>query len=210
MNKFITTILTTTVLLSFNASSVLAQTASPSGTLRDSVKQKVEEELSQIKSGVAKKGFVGSITAKQDASLTITNLKSQPRTVIATTETVIKLANGKDGTLADLKLNDFAIAMGDVDSTNKMTAKRIVIFTSAPSDKRQSYFGTITKTTSNSFTIKTPKGETLDLKVSAGTKYNDKFKFSDLKVDSKVVVVVLTGGTTQAPTYTTLRVFLQK
>ena len=204
--QIITTLLIGSIFLT--TSSVSAQTASPSGSIRDSVKQKVADELSQIKSGVAKKGFVGSVTSKTDATITLSNLKSQSRTIIATTETTIKLANGKDGTLADIKTNDFAIAMGDVDSENKMTAKRIVIFTSTPSDKRMSMFGTITKTSSNSFTIKNLKGETLELKVSAGTKYNDKYKFSDLKTDSNVIVIALSGGTTQSPTYTTLRVHI--
>lgn len=196
--------------VSFVVQPVIALTPTPTPSLRDSVKDKVAAELSQIKQGVGKKGFIGSITAKSDATLTVTNLKNETRTVMVTTDTVIKLANSKDGTLTDIKTNDFVIAMGDVDSQNTMTAKRMLIVATPPTDKRISFQGAVTKSTSTSFTVKTSKGTTMDIKVSAGTKYNEKYKLSDLAENSNVVVIALTGGTSSAPTYTALKVFLIK
>ncbi len=188
--------------------SVSAQSASPSGTIRDSVKQKVAEELAKIKQAVAKKGFVGTITSKSDATITLTNINGKSRTAILTSDTIIKLTGGKDGTISDLKPGNFIIAMGDVDSENQMTAKRIIAILSLPVEKRRSFYGTVSQISSTSFTLKTPKSEELNFKVSAGTKYNDKFKFSDLKSNSRLVVIALVGGTTQSPTYTALKVFL--
>src|SRR3989344_4130164 len=87
-------------------SPVLAQSPTPS-SIRDSVKQQVDQELSQIKNNVSKKGFVGTISAKSDGTITISNLQSQTRTALVSTDAIIKLTGGKDGTPADLKVADF-------------------------------------------------------------------------------------------------------
>ncbi len=176
----------------FPVSVVQAQTAVPTGIIRGSVKEKVAEELSRIKQAVTRKGYVGSVTGKTDATLTLVNLKNQTRTVTLTPDATIKLANSKDGTISDIKTNDFVIAMGDADSQNNMTAKRILVLASPPNDKRAVHYGAITKLGTNALTLKTLK-ETLEVKISAGTKYNEKYKFSDLKTDTKIVLIATTG-----------------
>lgn len=208
MNKFHLTLSIIAVVMLTSTMPVSAQTASPSGTIRDSVKQKVAAELAQIKKAVAKKGFVGSVTTKTDATITMTTLLNQTRNLVVTTDTTVKLSGSKDGTLADIKVGDYILAMGDVDSDNKMNVKRLLVIPQPPADKRVATFGTVTKSTSSSITLTNLKNESYDIKVTAGTKFNDKFKFSDLKDGSKVVVLESTSTTAGKTTHTALNIFI--
>ncbi len=169
-------------------SAVLAQTASPSGSIRDNVKQQVEAELADIKKGVAKKAFVGTITTKDSNIFTITTLKNQTRTATVSTDTTIKLASNKDGTIADVKVNDFGIFMGEVDSKNTMTIKRLLILPTPPTDKRQIVYATVTKSQPNSLTVETLKKESLTIKITSTTKYTGTTKYADVKVASKILL----------------------
>lgn len=187
---------------------VYAQVASPSGTLRESVKQKVAAELAQIKKAVAKKGFVGSVSSKTDATVTMTTLMNQTRNLVVTTDTTIKLSGGKDGTITDIKVGDYILAMGDVDSDNKMNVKRLLVIPQPPAEKRNTTFGTITKSTSSSITITNLKNEAYDIKVTAGTKFNDKFKLTDVKEGSKVIIIESTTTAAGKTTHTALNIFI--
>lgn len=171
------------------ASVAAAQTASPSGSIRNAIQDKVNQELAQIKQGVAKKGFVGSITTKSDSTITITNLKNQPRTATVTTDTTIKLAGNKDGTPKDLKVGDFILAMGDVDSENKMTAKRLLVVVEPEDDTRKVLMGSVTSATSSNFQLTSPSGTATTVKFTSATKYNDGFKATNLKTGAKLVVI---------------------
>ena len=178
----------------------LSQTAhaqSPTTTIRDSVQKQVEAELSQIKQGVAKRAFVGSISAKSDGQITITNLKNQSRKANVTADAAIKLAGNKDGTPADLKVGDFVISMGDVDSQNLMTVKRLLVIAKPEDEKRGVYYGRVTKVTTGSLTLETQDKKSVTIQLQASTKYTPTTKASDIKVDSKVVVV--TGSGTSLP-----------
>ncbi len=165
-------------------------TASSSGNIRDAVKQKVSEELANIKQAVAKRAYVGTISAKSDLTLTITNLKNQSRTATVTTDTTIKLTGGKDGTPADLKVGDFIIAMGDVDSNGVLTTKRLLVIAQPEADNRDSVFVTVTKVSASSLTGENLKKEVWTIKLTSAA------KAADVKVGSKLVAV----GTVSAST----------
>lgn len=175
--------------LVLGASLATGQSASPSSTIRNAIQDKVNQELAQIKQNVAKKGFVGSITTKSDATISITNLKNQIRTATVTTDSTIKLTGGKDGTPADLKVGDFVLAMGDVDSENKMTVKRLLVITEPADDTRRVLSGAVGTTTSSNFQLTTSSGATATVKISSATKYNDGFKATSLKTGTKLVVI---------------------
>lgn len=178
---------------------VLAQSASPSANpIRDAVKEKVNAELDQIKKNVAKRAFVGNVTAKSDSTLTLTNLKNQPRTITVTADSVIKLTGGKDGTPADLNAGDWLIAMGETDSQNIMTAKRVVVIPKATPENRIPFFATVTKVTSSSLTAENIKKEEVTIKLTSDTDYTGKSKFSDLAVGSKIIVISRAGTTTNS------------
>jgi hypothetical protein len=178
-----------TLTLTFTGS-VFAQSATDSANpLRDSVKQKVAEELAQIKQAVSKKAFLGSVTTKNDASLTLTTWGNQSRNLLVSTDSVIKLLNNRDGTSADLKVGDYVLAMGNADSQNTLTVSRLLVVKTPGQDTRQIYFGTVTKKTISSLTISTTKNETLDIKLSSATKYTGSAKSADIKTGSKILVL---------------------
>lgn len=188
------------------SSRVLAQspTATDSPTIRDSVKQQVDAELSQIKNAVAKRGFVGSVTAKTDGNISLTTLASQTRTCTLAADTVFKLVSGKDGTSADLKVGDNVIAMGDVDSQNKMTVKRLIVVPSPSPDKRKVVYATVKTVTASSTTVEVDKKDTFTLKISATTKFTGKTKATDLKVGSQLVLI----GSSDTTSFTPLLIHL--
>ncbi len=188
--------------MAFIVIKVAAQSPSPSatsaGTIRDAVKQKVSEELANIKQAVAKRAYVGTISAKSDLTLTITNLKNQSRTATVTTDTTIKLTGGKDGTVADLKVGDFIIAMGDADSNGVLNTKRLLVITQPEADTRDAVFVTVTKVTISSLTAENIKKESWTIKLSSTTKYTGATKATDIKVGSKIIAV----GTVSSSTIT--------
>ena len=170
---------------------VFAQTATDGAkNIRDAVKDKVAEELANIKKAVAKRSFVGTVTDKATLSFTLTNVKDQARTVNVNTETTIKLPGSKDGALEDIKKNDFVIAMGDVDSQNVMTAKRVLVISKPAVDKRKVLFGTVTETGVGKFTLENVKKETWTIKFTSDTK-----KPKTVSKDDKVIVVGTTSST---------------
>lgn len=172
------------------AGPVMAQTPTPTSgadQIRDAVQQKVAEELSNIKQAVAKKAYVGTIAAVDNLDLTITNLKNQTRKAVVTTDTNIKLAGGKDGTPADLKPGDFIIAMGDADSNDVLTVKRLLVIGKPATDKREAIFITVSDTTASTLVGQTPSKEEWTVKVSSGTDYIDDTKFSDIESGNKIV-----------------------
>lgn len=177
----------------------LAQTPSPT-SIRDAVKKQVDQELSTIKQAVAKKAYVGSISAKSDLSLTITNLKNQSRTATVTADSTIKLVGGKDGTPKDLKVGDFVIAMGDADSAGVLTVKRLLVIAAPPEDKRATVMVTVTKVASSTLTVEDAKKTAWTIKTSSTTKYTGETKSANIKVGSKIIA---TGSVSAANTLTT-------
>ncbi len=165
---------------------VAAQTPSPS-SIRDAVKDQVAKELADIKQAVAKKAYVGSISAKQDLTLTITNLKNQSRTATVTADTAIKLLGGKDGTPKDLKVGDFVIAMGDADSSGNLATKRLLVIAQPAADKRDSAFITVTKVSASTLTGDNSQKETWTVKVSSSTSFTGNSQLSDIKVGAKII-----------------------
>jgi len=173
----------------------IAAQSPTSATIRDTVKQQVESELSQIKSAVSKKAYVGSVTAKADGVLTINNLQNQPRSVTLTTDAAIKLTSGKDGTPADVKIGDFVIAMGDADGQGMLTVKRLLVTAKPSADTRQTVAGSVSKISPSSITLKTPDGKEVTARLLGSTKYTGATKVTDIKTDSQVAFIT-TGATT--------------
>lgn len=197
--QILTTFLVSSIIMT-NVVSAQTSTESAQG-LRDSVKQKVEEELSQIKKAVSKKAFLGTITAKSEATVTLNNYRNEPRQALVTTDSTIKLKSGRDGTLKDLSVGDFILVMGDVDSQNTMTAKRLLVIAPPSEDMRKFTFGKITAIGST-ITFETSSKETLVAKLASSTIVTRleagkpvKAKTTDLKTGNTVVVISKPGTT---------------
>ena len=193
-----TLFLTSALILLLSPALVLAQSPT-SATIRDTVKQQVEQEINQIKSTLTKKAYVGSISAKADGTITITNHLNQPRTAVVTTTAAIKLAGGKDGTPADLKINDFVIAMGDADGAGQLTVKRLLVTPKPTAETRKVIYGVVSAVTSSTLTIKSADAS-VSARLQSATKYTGATKAADIKVDAKVVLIT-TGTSTLSATH---------
>ncbi|HJZ05929.1 hypothetical protein A2634_01530 [Candidatus Amesbacteria bacterium RIFCSPHIGHO2_01_FULL_48_32] len=191
------TLLALALLLLNSPALIAAQspTATDSG-IRDSIKKKVDEELNLIKQAISKRAYLGTISSKSDATLTLTTTGNATRTITVTTDSIIKLTGGKDGTIADLKEGTTVLAMGDADAEGKLTAKRLLVVPTPRADKRRAIFTNITKVTTSQLTVTDNKNQTLTIKLTSATKYTGQIlpagrqaKASDVKVNSKIVVV---------------------
>jgi len=164
----------------------MAQTPSPSPSgILNAVKEKVSEELAQIKQTAVRKAYVGTVSAKNDLTLIITNLQNKSRTATLVTDAIIKLAKGKDGTVADVKVGDFVIAMGDADGSGVLTVKRLLVITKpTTADTREAKFVTVTKAATTAITT-----DTMIYKVVSTTKFSDKTTVTDIKEGDKLVII---------------------
>lgn len=193
-------IITSTLLLlySYTLASAQSPTATTSGTtIKDAIKEKVQEEINSIKKAVAKRGFVGTITKVSDLNLTITTLTGDSRSLVMVTDTTVKLLSGKEGTLKDVKEKNFVIAMGDVDSAGVLTVKRIVIVTQSPADIRVALYGKVTKATTSQLTLETADKTILTVKILSDTKFSTKSAITaakDIKENSVIIAIGKPGS----------------
>ena len=153
------------------------------------IRQAVKDQVAAIKTAVARRAFVGPISAKSEASITITNLANQTRTAVVAGDATIKLTGGKEGTFADLKVGDFVIAMGDVDSQGTLAVKRLLVIAKPTPDKRVVVSGRVTDLSTSDLTLETTTKETWTVKLQAATSYAGKIKKSDIKVGDRIVTV---------------------
>jgi hypothetical protein len=167
----------------FVTATVSAQSPSPSPsptTIRDAVKAEVQEVINKT----SKKAYVGTVTEKKDLNLTITNLRNQNRSAFIVTDATIKLSGGKDGTVADIKVGDFVIAMGDADGKGVLTIKRLLVIAKPNPDARQTKFVTVDKATTTAVTV----GDTT-YRITSTTKFTGKTTAADIKAGDKLIVI---------------------
>lgn len=148
---------------------LLAQSASPGATIRKNIEESVATTMAAIKQNIVKRSFVGEVTAKSDTSMTLASSRKQPRVITFLPDTTVKVA-GKETSLADVKVGNFVISMGDVDTAGSMTAKRILVIDKPVADNRRIVIGTVTKATSALINIDTAKKESWGIKVTTDPK----------------------------------------
>lgn len=167
---------------------LLTQVTSTPSAIRDAVKEQVAAEVASIANTKVKRAYVGTITSKTEAGFVMTNHKNETRNITTTAEAVIK--NGaKDLTFKDLKIGDFVIAMGDADAKNNLLAKRILVVTKSPEDKRKTMIFTVTKATPTTLSVENLKKEAWTVKVTSDTSFTGKTKVADLVAGDKIAVV---------------------
>lgn len=167
---------------------LLTQVTSTPSAIRDAVKEQVAAEVASIANTKVKRAYVGTITSKTEAGFVMTNHKNETRNITTTAEAVIK--NGaKDLTFKDLKIGDFVIAMGDADAKNNLLAKRILVVTKSPEDKRKTMIFSVTKATPTTLSVENLKKEAWTVKVTSDTSFTGKTKVADLVAGDKIAVV---------------------
>jgi hypothetical protein len=110
----------------------------------------------------------------------MTNLKNVTKTLTIPADAVIRLAGGKDGSINDIKKDDFIIAMGDSSTPDSMTVKRLLVISKPVSDKRKVVFAKVTKT--SPLTVENPSGNVYVIKSSSSS-------LPKLKVDDQIIII---------------------
>lgn len=176
------------MILSFLLTATLLAQATPNSEILNAVKEKVAAEVAVIKNNVLKRAYVGTLGIKTEIGFDLTNLKQETRNIIVTAETTIK-KGASELTFKDLKSGDFVIAMGDADSKNTMTAKRILVIDKGAEDKRKTMIFTITKTGTTSLGVENLKKEVWSVRLSTDSQYTAKTKLVNLAIGDKIAVI---------------------
>jgi hypothetical protein len=182
MKKLI--LLFTVLSLQFSVSSAAAQAPTASSAsaeqIKEAVRKQVEQEVATIRKNTTRKGFVGSVVSKNETGIVMTNLKNVTKTLTIPADAVIRLAGGKDGSINDIKKDDFIIAMGDSSTPDSMTVKRLLVISKPVSDKRKVVFAKVTKT--SPLTVENPSGNVYVIKSSSSS-------LPKLKVDDQIIII---------------------
>lgn len=168
---------------------LLAQTPTATESpILNAVQKSVAETVENIRKTATKKAYVGTISSKTETGFDMSNLKKGTRSVTVTAETTIK-KGAAELTFKDLKSSDFVIVMGDADSRNIMTAKRILVIDRGAEDKRKTMIFTITKAGTTSLGVENLKKEAWSVRLSTDTQYTAKTKLANLDVGDKIAVI---------------------
>lgn len=155
-------------------SAVLGQTKSPTpATSSPDVKVKLEALKKEIASRAAtikqevndkltNKAWVGKVTYKSTTQITITGLGDGQN--IALNEYTTYSSKAKTSTLKDILVDDYIVALGDVDDKNTLNAKKIIKQAGLVEYKKQILWGQIQST--NPVKLKTKDGKIYTLNMA--------------------------------------------
>lgn len=175
---------------------VYAQTSTPSSSLKDvSLRDKIKALDAEIASRAAQllpsisqrlqnKAYVGFVKSKTSNSLTLAT-KGGSFIVNVNDYTLYEgtTANKKLLTLTNLAEDDYLAALGDIDDTDVLTAKKIIRYPSPSKVEKQTIGGTVTAVTAQTITLRTFEGDMKTINLTAQTNY----RFGDENADLTAV-----------------------
>lgn len=189
MNKFITFIIIIifiTVMTSAKATDS-TQSASPSASLqlklqelKDEIASKAAEFKAEVSGKLQNKAYFGAIKTKAEESLILV-IRETNKTVKINEFTKLTGSSKIKPTLKNLEVGNYVVALGDVDETDILTAKKI-IKTDAPKEQKQIYFGKVLAINENMITLKTDKN------IAVSTSNQTVFKTSNIKIGQMIIV----------------------
>lgn len=178
---------------------VYAQTASPSSSLKEKLKaldaeiaSKAAQLLTTINRRLQNKVYVGFIKSKSNTSLT---LATKSGSFIVNINDYTTYEVGKKNSLASLAVDDYVAALGDIDDTDLLTAKKIIRYPAPTNTDKQIFGGIVTTTTAQAITVRNfdSSMKTIDLNTQTSYRFGDESAdFSAIKVNKVVYVVGLT------------------
>ncbi|MDO8570546.1 MAG: DUF5666 domain-containing protein [Candidatus Daviesbacteria bacterium] len=170
------------------------QSASPSSSLqtklkelRDDIASKAAEFKAEVSGKLQNKAYFGAIKTKAEESLILV-IQDNNKTVKINEFTEFGGSSKIKPTFKNLEVGNFVVALGDVDETDILTAKKI-IKTTPPAEIKQIYFGEVLAVNENMITLKTDKN------LAVSTNNQTIFKTSkgdgtlkNIKIGKKIVV----------------------
>lgn len=172
--------------------------ASPSASLQAKLKQlqaEIASKAANLKAEVSgklqNKAYVGIIKSKADESLILTIRENDKKVKVNEfTEFVFipKIISKTKLSIKNLEVENYLVALGDVDETEVLTAKKIFKI-NPPKEIKQIYFGEVLVINENIITIKTDK----NLAVSTNDQTifktgKDDGSLDDIKIGQKIIV----------------------
>lgn len=159
------------------------------------LQNEIASKASQLKQEISKKlqnkAFVGFVKSKSTNSLTIA---TNTGTRIININEYTEFSGGtktKKFNLNSLETDNYLVALGDIDESEVLTAKKIIKLD--PEEvKRKVVFGTVTTLGEQTLTIKTVDGQKFNFSTGSKTIYQlEKAKagFDDIKLNKPIIVV---------------------
>lgn len=183
-------------------SQVIAAESTPSA----GAKSKLQALQAEIASRAAKmkleignklqnKVYSGFIKSKSANSLTLAT-PTGSKIININEYTVYQAQNATAGkankqNAKNIATDDYILALGDIDDTEVLTAKKI-IKTASPSAQRQLFFGTVTNLDGRTVVIQTKQGQNISLLTEAGTEFKMgkvDSSLEDIKVNRPIIAV---------------------
>lgn len=157
----------------FLAPQALAQETEASSSVRDKVRQTIENLTKKPRA------IIGNLDNISDSTLQIKNLQNKTSLVATNDKTVyFKYSGGKKSEIKfeDLAIGNFTIALGYRNSNDTLDTSRVLVFDKAPFIDKKVVLVEIDTITKNSFTASTKNGEnwTVDATKAQVTYRNDR------------------------------------
>ncbi|MBI4057830.1 hypothetical protein HY405_00730 [Candidatus Microgenomates bacterium] len=174
-------------LLSTSPTRAQEDATQPGRTIRDTLRERVEERLAELTN--KPRAFVGKISEIADSVLileTKTGTKQikieEDAVVVQTTATGAKTIKA-----TNLAIGNFVVAMGYLEDKNTLDATRILTMTQTPLTPRYPVYGLVESVEKGTFTVKHPKkDETWTVRTTSNTRVTAKIdgKIETSDVDS--------------------------
>ncbi len=203
---------------SFLIPTVLAAESTPSAEVKtklQNLQTEIASRAAKIKQEIGRKlqnkVYTGFIKSKSVNSITLAT--SQGSKIINLNEyTVYQMQNPSTGKvskqdLKDLAADDYILALGDIDDTAVLTAKK-VLKTASPSALKQVIYGTVTSVDNGTVIIQNKEGQNISLLINEKTLYKmgkSEGSLDDMKLNKPVIAV---GENTQSKTLKTRFIYI--
>lgn len=160
----------------------------------ESLKQEIASKAAKYKQEITQKlqnkAYIGSIKAFSEQSITLTS-NDTPLVVKINQDTIYESNVNKKYTFKNLEQEDYIAALGDIDETNVLTAKKIIELPQSTKIIKFISWGQILEL-SGKIVIKTNDDKRLTLTVDSDTTYQkgeNEISFEDIRINDQLVVV---------------------
>lgn len=164
--------------------------------VQENIKKRIEKVVEE-KTTSQKRAWVGTLTDIANQTLTLKNRLGSRQVAFTADTAFVETPGNKTITGSDLALDSQIIAMGFINGSGVLTARRIVVITKpTTSASRVIYFGTVTQyQASKKLLILTPlQGDSATITLTKNTiitsgKTQTKANSQDIKPDSQVLII---------------------
>ncbi|MDP3973788.1 MAG: hypothetical protein Q8P92_03060 [Candidatus Daviesbacteria bacterium] len=170
-------------------SPIYAADSTPSASIQsklDELKKEIASKAAKLKGAVDKKltdkAYIGTIKAKSETTITLAT-DTDPKVININEDTVFEseVKGVRNVSLKTLETEDYIAALGDIDDTQVLTAKKIVLYPE-PAPKKEFVWGQIISISDKLITLKNNQSKNIAVSYSGD---------EDFKVNN---FVILTGN----------------